>query len=180
MAAGTRTTDSDGAKLPIHPCVAAKARNHDAHAIVHRRAAQTRRIPLPSSSGRAEPATNAQAIGESTAGPMANRVSSPQLGAAAPEIGSPKIATECPPASRTPTTQGAQSSAATPRAFAVSAARRPARTAWPVQREPRANATAQTIVMGNTAGANEPAAAMMAPSATGWPDRPARQPWPTT
>ena len=110
MAAGTRTTDSEGVKLPVHPWVAAKARTHDAHAIAHRRAAQTRRIPLPSSSGSAEPATNAQTIGERTAGPMANRVTSPQPGAAAAEIGRPKISTACPPASRTPTTQGAQSS----------------------------------------------------------------------
>ena len=127
-AAGTRTTDSDGVKLPVHPWVAANARTHEAQAIDHKRAAHTRRIPLPSSRGSAEPATSAQAIGERTVGPMANRVTSPHPGAAAAEIGSPKIATECPPASTTPTAQGAQSRTARPTALAVSPARRAACT----------------------------------------------------
>ena len=52
-AAGTRTTDSDGAKLPVQPWVAAKARSHDRQASDQKRAAQTRRGPRPSSSGRA-------------------------------------------------------------------------------------------------------------------------------
>ena len=85
MAAGTSTTDSDGVKLPVHPWVLAKARAHEAHAITHKRAAHARRIPRASSRGSAEAATNNQANGERTAGPMANRVTSPHPGAAAAE-----------------------------------------------------------------------------------------------
>src|ERR1035441_4246362 len=41
MAAGTRTTDSEGVNRPVHPCVAANASTHEAEAIAHKRAAHT-------------------------------------------------------------------------------------------------------------------------------------------
>ena len=106
--------------------------------------------------GRRRPPA-ARRSGERIVGPMANRITSPQPGAAAAEIGRPKISTACPPARRVPTTQGAQSSSghadglARPRRVM----RQPLSLACPARAEPRASATAHTSVIGSTAGAND-------------------------
>jgi hypothetical protein len=166
MAAGTRTTDSEGVNRPVHPCVAANASTHEAEAIAHKRAAHTRRTPFPSRSGNAAPASNSHTMGDRTVGPMAKRVTSPHPGAAAAEIGRPKISTAFFPARTVPTAQGAQSTTATPTALTASHMMRPAFWWCPAITEPRAMATATARVIGRTAGANEVARAMMAPSAT--------------
>ena len=134
--------------------------------MTHMRAAHTSRTPFPMKRGSAAPATNAQTMGERTVGPMAKRVTSPHPGAAAAEMGRPKISTASLPARTVPTTQGAQSTRATATALRASRMRRPACCDFPARTEPRATATATASVTGATAGANDVATAMMAPSTT--------------
>ena len=112
-AAGASTTVSEGVKDPRSPRAAAKARPQDASAITHRRAAQASLMPRAMTSGSAAPATSSQTMGDRAAGPTAKRRTSPQLGAVAPERGSPKMATDPLPASAVPTTQGTARTSAT-------------------------------------------------------------------
>src|ERR1700722_7335116 len=87
----------------------------DASAITQRREAQASLVPRAITRGSAAPTTSNQAMGERAAGPTAKRMTSPQLGAVAPERGRPKMATDPLPASAVRTTQGrATASAPTP------------------------------------------------------------------
>src|SRR5271155_4400811 len=105
-AAGASTTVSEGVKDPSPPCEVTYAMPQDASAMTHRRAAQASLVPRAMTSGSAAPATSNQAMGDRAAGPMAKRMTSPQLGAVAPERGRPKMATDPLPANAVPTTQG--------------------------------------------------------------------------
>ena len=169
-AAGARTTDSDGVNDPRSPRVAAKARPHDAHAVTHRRAAQVSLTPLPTSSGRAAPATRSHTTGEWAAGPTAKRMTSPQFGAEAPVTGNPKIATAPLPASTVPSTQGAASTRATATASTATRSTRHPGSRVPTRSEPTVQASAMAMTIGTTAGAKLDAAAMRAPRMAIWPD----------
>ena len=110
-----------------------------------------------------------QAIGERAVGPMAKRTTSPQLGAVAGDMGSPKISTACRPASAVPMAQGAQRTSATAMACTAAATTGMASARPPTSAAPRARASATSTTSGRMAGANEALAAMMAPSTTIWP-----------
>ena len=138
----------------------------DASAITQRREAQASRVPRAMTRGSAEPATNSQAMGERATGPTAKRMTSPQLGAVAPERGRPKMATDPLPASAVPTTQGRARTSATITACTATTSTRHVGPRTPTRRPPSIQATAVTRTIGTTAGANPAAAAMTAPRMT--------------
>ena len=178
-AAGARTTDSEGVKLPSQPWELASASTQDARARAHRRAAQVRRRPVPSNSGRAEAPTRSQTTGERAVGPMAKRTTSPQLGAVAGATGRPKMLTAWVPASAVPTAQGAARRRATATAGTATPSSRPGRSAPPTTSAPTSRATATTSTRGSTAGAKDDAAAIVAPSRAMRPRRVNRHPRPS-
>ena len=108
-------------------------------------------------------------MGERAAGPMANRMTSPQPGAFAAAMGRPKIATDAFPASAVPMTQGAASTRATPIPSAATTRSRQPASRDPTSTEPTAHASAVTMTSGTTAGAKPAAAAMTAPRMATWP-----------
>ena len=111
---------------------------------------------------------------------MANLVTSPQPGADAGEMGRPKISSAWWPARRVPTTQGAHSNAATPQATAAAASTRPICSPLHHQGRTEGHRHRATQRHRQDGGANDVAAAMMAPEHGDLSGRPARQPRPTT
>lgn len=75
-----------------------------------------------------------------------------------------------------PTTQGAQSTAATPVAPAATASTRPLPRHSPTRTEPAMTPSAQTRTATATAGAKTTATASTTPSVSIWPGRVERQP----
>jgi len=132
--------------------------------MTHSRAAQANRAPRPIASGSSAATSMSQTTGERAAGPMANRMTSPQSGAVDDELGRPKMETHAFPASAVPITHGASRTSATPReAPAATSTLRPASRA-PTSTAPSDHDNAATRTMGRMAGAKPVATAMIAPS----------------
>ena len=175
-AAGARTTDSDGAKLPRSPCDGGQSQPHDCRGPgPQSRAAQTSRTPRPTDERQGGGQHHAPGQrGTGRPGRWRSGAPRPSRARWRRSSGQPEdLYRAASRPGRCPTTQGASSDAGETTTPAHGHHERPARStrAAPTMRAPRAQATAATSTIGTTAGANAAAMAMTAPRAAIWPER---------